>query len=43
MEEENWVEDKSEGAEGGERTKKNMNGGRRRIKTHVSKRNKINV
>jgi hypothetical protein len=34
------MEDKSEGAEGRERTK-NMMGGRRRIKTHVEKRNKI--
>jgi len=40
MEKEVWVEDKSEEAEGGERTK-NMNGWRRRIKTHVDKRNKI--
>jgi len=40
MEEEEWVEDKSERAECGERTK-NMIGGRRRIKTHVDKRNKI--
>ena len=42
MEKEEWVEDKSEEAEGRERTKKkNMNGVRRRIKTHVDKRNKI--
>jgi hypothetical protein len=34
------VEDKCEEAEGGERTK-NMMGGRRRIKTHVEKINKI--
>jgi hypothetical protein len=34
------VEDRNEGAEGEERTE-NMTGGRRRIKTHVDKRNKI--